>query len=318
MAVNQPTREGFSYNLHIMKNFALLMALVALCAACASNAAQTETDVIVLGTGTPVVDSERAGAGIAVVHNGRAYIFDLGGGVVGRATQAAARYDIPGLDPASIDRVFFTHLHSDHVLDFVELAATLWWRKPAEVQAWGPRGLADIAQGIPVLLGPDIAIRNGETQPVANPDGYMVAVEEIESGFVFEEDGIRIEAFDVNHGAIRPAFGYRVTTPDKTIVISGDTAYSETLVEMARGADILLHEVISEEGLNALEPFWQDYHSSAHTTTSELARIARETQPGVLVLYHIAFYGAPIESALEEVQAGYDGEVVLANDLDRF
>jgi ribonuclease BN (tRNA processing enzyme) len=135
---------------------------------------------------------------------------------------------------------------------------------------------------------------------------------------VLEENGVRIEAFEVDHGDIRPAFGYRITTPDKTIVISGDTAYSARLVEMARGADILFHEVISEAGLKDLDAFWQKYHSSAHTTSSELARVANAVRPGLLVLYHVAFYGAPSDSALKEVQALYKGKVVMANDLDIF
>ena len=79
-----------------------------------------------------------------------------------------------------------------------------------------------------------------------------------------------------------------------------------------------MHEVISAAGLAPLEPFWQNYHSSAHTTTSELARVANAAKPGLLVLYHVLYYGAPIESALHEVRALYDGNVVLADDLDVF
>ena len=294
----------------------LLLTTVLVCLVPAVSLA--ETRVVILGTGTPVLDADRAGAGIAIVYNGRAYLFDVGGGIVQRAIEASRTHDLPGLDPTKIDRVFFTHLHSDHILDFAELAATLWWRKEASVQVWGPPGVSNMAEGMYAMLEPDIRIRNGGTQPVTDPDAYKVATTEIEEGLVLEEDGIRIEAFEVMHGAIRPAFGYRVTTPDKTIVISGDTAYSEKLVAMAEGADILLHEVISESGLRELEQFWQDYHSSSHTTSSELARVANQTQPGLLVLYHILHYGAPIESALDEVRALYDGDVVLANDLDTF
>jgi ribonuclease BN (tRNA processing enzyme) len=278
--------------------------------------AAAETRVVVLGSGTPVLDADRAGAGIAVVYNGRAYLFDLGAGVVQRAIEASRTHRIPGLEPTSIDRIFFTHLHSDHVLDFAELAATLWWRKEVNVRVWGPSGVSQMAEGMYAMMASDIAIRNGGTQPVTDPEGYKVESAEIDEGIVLEEDGLTVEAFAVMHGAIRPAFGYRITTPDRTIVISGDTAYSDKLVEMAQDADILFHEVISETGLGELEPFWQNYHSAAHTTTSELARIANQARPALLVLYHVLYYAAPIQSALDEVRALYDGEVVLADDLD--
>lgn len=292
---------------------ALLLVLVL-----ASPPAGAQTRVVVLGTGTPVPDPNRAGSGIAVVHNGRAYLFDVGGGVVRRAIEASRRYGIPGLSPERIDRVFLTHLHSDHVADFWELAATLWWRRAGRIRVWGPTGVAALVDGMEAMLAPDIRYRLGGSQPVTRPDGYRVHETAIEAGRVLEEDGIAIDAFEVPHGGVRPAFGYRIATPDRTIVVSGDTSYSETLVDMARGADILLHEVISEEGLRGLAQAWQDHHSAVHTTSSELARVAREARPRLLVLYHVLHYGAPAESALDEVRAAYDGAVVLANDLDVF
>lgn len=150
------------------------------------------------------------------------------------------------------------------------------------------------------------------------PDAYKVAVTEIEAGVVFTKDDLVIEAFDVPHGEVKPAFGYRITTDDKTIVISGDTAISEELLEKSRGVDLLFHEVISDSGLAGNTEFWQRYHKSYHTLASELGRLASEAQPGLLVLYHGLFYGVPEAVVVDEVKANYDGKVVLANDLDVF
>ncbi|MDH4049492.1 MAG: MBL fold metallo-hydrolase [Gammaproteobacteria bacterium] len=276
------------------------------------------TQVVILGTGTPIPDANRAGASIAVIHKGQAYVFDIGAGAVRNATRARYRYDIPSLYPSQICCVFVTHMHGDHTMDYSELVYTLWWRRPGQLQAFGPPGMREMTSGMTAMMAPDVRTRTSSAQPVPNPEGYKVSVSEIEDGFVFEKGDLRIEAFEVNHGDIRPAFGYRITTGDKSIVISGDTAYSDRLLEMARGVDILIHEVISDSGLAKNSPGFQAYHRKSHTPASELGRLASEARPGLLVLYHGLYYGVPENIIVDEVRSTYDGPVVLANDLDIF
>ena len=108
---------------------------------------------------------------------------------------------------------------------------------------------------------------------------------------MLQEDDLTIEAFLVDHGDIDPAFGFKIITNDLSIVISGDTAYSEVIAEKAQGVDLLFHEVISRQGLEQNSPDFQRYHNSVHTTSNELARLARIAQPKRLVLYHGLFYG---------------------------
>ena len=274
------------------------------------------TRVVVLGTGNPIPDPRRAGSGIAVIHKGRSYLFDIGAGVVKNATTARYRYDIPSLSPLRISAVFLTHMHNDHTADYPVLAGTLWWRRTEPLRLFGPVGAADMTEGMYAMMQPDIRIRSGGSQPVQNAESFRVDVTEISEGTVFEADGMRVEAFEVNHGDIRPAYAYRITTGDKTIVISGDTAPSEKLVDMARGADLLFHEVISDGGLSRNSEAMQAYHKRSHTLASELGRIATEAQPGLLVLYHGLFYGVPEAQIVDEVRTTYDGPVVLADDLD--
>jgi len=279
---------------------------------------EAATRVVVLGTGTPIADARRAGASIAVIHKGEAYLFDAGAGSVRNATIARYEYDIPSLYPSQICCVFFTHLHSDHVMDYPELAMTLWWRRREALRAWGPPGLEAMTDGVYRMLAADTRIRVNGIQPIPNPDAARVEVTEIKAGVVFEKDDLTIEAFEVSHGEIRPAFGYRITTADRSIVISGDTAVSAMLLEKSRGVDLLFHEVISERGLAKNSPFWQQYHKSYHTTASDLGRLASGAEPGLLVLYHGLFYGVPETVVVDEVKSVYDGEVVLADDLDVF
>lgn len=283
------------------------------------GAASAQTRVIVLGTGTPVPDAERSGPGLAVISGGEAYVFDAGDGMVRRAIEAWKTMGAEELYPQNIKHLFISHLHSDHTLDYSALAATYWWRRDARLTAFGPVGLQAMTDGYYAMQATDIALRTGGNQPVKDPTMYRVDVHEIqEDGVILENNGVTVEAFTVNHGDIEPAYGYKITTPDKTIVFSGDTTYSEALIERAKGVDVLVHEVISEQGWKELTPDWQAYHHSAHTLTSELADIANQTKPGVLVLTHILSYGAPIETARTEIEALYDGKVVLANDLDEF
>ncbi|MCP8687577.1 MBL fold metallo-hydrolase [Marinobacterium sedimentorum] len=299
--------------------FAALLLSILAALSFLAPAAMAQTDVVILGTGTPVPDADRSGPSTAVIYNDQAYVFDAGGGMVQRAIEAAQKKGIKALYPTSIKHLFLTHLHSDHVLDYPELAATYWWRRTEQLTAYGPTGLKAMTDGYYAMLARDIELRTDGHQPVENPTFYQVKVNEYsEGGWIVQDGDVRIEAFSVLHGSIEPAFGYKITTPDKVVVISGDTAYSENLAEIAKGADVLVHEVINEAGLSKLPEFWQRYHGSSHTKTSELAKLASVAQPGVLVLTHILHYGAPIESTLTEVQQGYDGKVVLANDLDVF
>lgn len=148
---------------------------------------------------------------------------------------------------------------------------------------------------------------------------YKTAVNEVlKAGIIFDKNNVTVEAFSVNHGDIDPAYGYKITTPDKTIVFSGDTTYSENLTEKAKDVDILIHEVMSEEGWKVLTPEWQAYHHSSHTLTSELAKVANKAKPNLLVLTHVLHYYAPVETAYSEIEVLYKGKVVLANDLDEY
>ena len=124
------------------------------------------------------------------------------------------------------------------------------------------------------------------------------------------------QAFAVNHGAWKHAYGYRFETPGKVIVISGDTKLSPSLEQAAAGADILVHEVYSQKGWEQRAPEWRRYHAAYHTSAPDLGKLAARLKPGKLVLYHQLPMGQPPEQVLREIQTYFQGRVIYGRDLE--
>ena len=140
-------------------------------------------------------------------------------------------------------------------------------------------------------------------------------VHEIGEGVIYEDTRVKVDAFLVKHGALPDAYGFRFTTIDMVIVISGDTAPCDSVIEYASGADILVHEVYSQQGFARKTDAWRGYHSTHHTSTRELAEIANIARPKLLVLYHVLFWGASEQEILDEIALSYPGKTILGTDL---
>ena len=275
----------------------------------------SKTQLILLGTGTPFANPERSGPSLAIVVNNTSYVVDCGPGVVRRAAQAARDKNIPALEPAQLRHLFITHLHSDHTAglsDFMYTPAVLDRNHPLRIV--GPSGIRRMTRHIKKAYAEDEEIRIKGLEG-GNADGYRLDVSEVTQGEVYRDENIRVTAFAVKHGSWKHALGYRFETADKVIVVSGDCTYSESLVEMARGCDILVHEVYSEAGLQKREPKWQKYHSTFHTSTSQLAKIGEAIKPPLIILTHQLTFGSSYESLLEEIKKTYSGKVVNGEDL---
>ncbi|MFM7357066.1 MAG: MBL fold metallo-hydrolase [Sediminibacterium sp.] len=276
------------------------------------------TQLVMIGTGTPFADPDRSGPSLAIVVNESAYVVDCGPGVVRRAAAIAQKRGITALKPDRLKRLFVTHLHSDHTAgysDFILTPAVLDRNEP--IQVIGPPGIRRMTKHLLKAFSEDMEIRIKGLE-MGNAEGYKVEVKEVTQGEVYRDEHLIVEAFEVQHGSWRHALGYRFTTKDKVIVVSGDCTYSESLIAMARGCDILVHEVFSEAGLQKREERWQRYHSTFHTSTSQLARIAQVVKPKLLVLTHQLTFGSSLESLLEEIGRTYTGKVVNGLDGDVF
>jgi len=279
-----------------------------------SSTTPGRSQVVLLGTGTPNADPARSGPSIAVVVAGTPYIVDFGPGIVRRAAGACER-GIDALDVSRLCVAFLTHLHSDHTVGYPDLIFSPWVLGRIDpLRVYGPPGLNRMTKHILAAYQSDIRERLDGLEP-ANQTGHAVRSFEVEPGVVYRDDRVTVEAFAVNHG-IGPAYGYRFTSPDRVIVVSGDTAPFERWTEAYAGCDVLVHEVQSAEGLSRREPEWQGYHSAVHTTSVELAKLACTVKPKLLVLYHQLFHGVSAERLLEEVRAIYPGNVVSGEDLD--
>jgi len=278
------------------------------------------TKVVMLGTGTPFADPARSGPSTAIVVNDMAYIVDFGPGVIRRASAMSPRYGgvINGLQVNNITRAFLTHLHSDHSTGYPDLIFTPWTMDRNEpLEVYGPEGILEMTQNIIEAYGEDIRYRVYGLEPTNN-QGWRVNAHVVKEGMVYQDDNVKVEAFRVKHGNWPNAFGYRFTTPDRVIVISGDAAPDKNIERYSRDADILVHEVYAVEGLNKRTAFWQRYHSNNHTSAHEVGELAARVKPGLLVLSHILFFGSSEAQILSEVKEKYKGDVVLANDLDVF
>jgi ribonuclease BN (tRNA processing enzyme) len=285
------------------------------------SAAENATRIVMLGTGTPRPDPDRSGPATSIVVNGTPYLVDFGPGVVRRAA-AAYRNGVTAFGPgvANITTAFLTHLHSDHTMGYPDVIFTPWLmgrKQPLDV--YGPRGLKAMTEHIMKAWDIDLAART--TGAHARP-ACQVHAHEIAPGVVYQDRNVTVTAFPVHHGDELDAFGYRFETPDRTIVISGDTSPTQSLIDHCEDCDVLIHETYALATLDGVSPAWQQFRRTHHTSSRELAEIANRVRPELLVLYHRSNAGGGWDSPdradllLEEIRQSYAGRVVAAQDLD--
>ena len=278
------------------------------------------TRVIMLGTGIPVPDPDRFGPAVVVLVDSTPYLFDMGVGVV-RRWAAALRANAVSLPPSSLRTAFVTHLHSDHTLGYAELIFTSWTvergaHRPLEI--YGPKGLQPMTDHIMAAYADDIAIRTGQGGEMQGSAPPVVHVHEISAGVVYRDSLVTVTAFAEPHGTWPQAFGYRIDTPDKIIVLSGDTGPPSGVVGQCRGCDLLIHEGGFRGAGDASRQTSVEYYARFHTTVEDMARIAQATQPKLLVLYHQAPSSPEVERSYVMLRSLYGGPFVVARDLDVF
>ena len=288
-------------------------------------ASPAHTQVVRLGTGDPAADPDRSGPVTAIVINGQAYLVDLGAGVVRRAKAAVVERGIKALEPTNLRVAFITHLHSDHTVGYPDLILTPWvLGRRFPLDAYGPTGLKAMTEHLLEAYRADYEVRtNPETGSGGQtPEGHTVHAHEIKAGVVYKDENVSVTAFPTRHAM--ESYGYRFDTPDRSIVISGDTNPTQATIDGCHGCDILIHEAHTLVWLTKRPPAFQRFASKYHTTTAQLAELAAQAKPRMLILYHDAIALRPemnpIASSpaelLEEIATRYSGHVVIGRDLD--
>ena len=276
--------------------------------------------VVFLGTGIPVPTPNRQGPSLAIVAGGKAYLADVGVGVVRQANAAYAN-GVRALDPRKLDIAFVSHLPSDHTLGLPDLILTPWvLGRTAPLQLYGPPGISAMAENILKAYAEDIHVRIAGLEQ-ANETGYKVNAHETKPGVVYQDSNVKVTAFAVRHGTWPLALGYRFDAAGKSIVFSGDTAPAESVVEACNGCDLLIHEVYIGSPANPdggkTPARWTQYMKTFHTSAAELADIATRARAKTLVTTHLAFMsGATQADLIAALKKGYRGTIIVAHDLD--
>lgn len=287
-------------------------------------------EIVFLGTGSPLPSADRCGAGQVVVAGDTHVLVDCGWG-------AARRLVASGVRPNTIDVALFTHMHTDHMTDVPDFLFQRWTGgATTPLRVFGPEGTQEMIEGFLLALRRDIGFRLAHHGDKLHPDGIRVEVTEVPATKTAERflalGGLEFEAFEVDHFPVVPAFGYRVQFDARTVILSGDTAFCESLAAASEGADMLVCEAMNVAMLQQIvagltaggrtrEAGLLGDVPSYHIGTLEIAKLANDAGIGEVVLSHI-IPPIPNDSAREaDFMAGmaevYSGPIRVARDLQR-
>lgn len=251
---------------------------------------------VICGSRSPLSHPTRAEACVLIIAGKDIYVVDAGAGSVNNLM----RWRIPF---SQIRGVLISHLHSDHIADLPGMHLQTWVRqnRPARLDVYGPRGVGALTKGLEAAYSTDYFLRNahhGDAVAPLNVVGMQPHAIDMAHPVIVKKNGLTITAFEVEHEPVKPAFGYRFDYKGRSIVVSGDTIYSENLIRHARDADVLIHEAQANHILKLIQEFLLQNDKplaakimedivSYHTSPVEAAKAANEANVKHLILYHL-------------------------------
>lgn len=290
--------------------------------------AAPSTAAIVFGVGSPNITAVRSGTSIGIVAGGTVYLFDAGAGVERRMMEAAPK--LAALHVQKLGPVFITHLDMDHILglavlpvyNLIDSASTLslgGGLRGGMITVYGPGpakgrlGIREVMDHVHAAFFPNVTADNsGDGIRIDKPfTDFAARAIEIAPGVVYRDANVTVAAFTVAHKT-PIAYGFRVQTSDRVIVISGDTRPVDAVVDACNGCDLLFHEMFGVD----FGPSGPQGAAQGHTSAVELGEIARRARPKHLVIYRDVNYRQP--AAMEAIRKAFSGEVTFARDLDIF
>jgi len=294
---------------------AFVLLLTALACGAITSAQQAGTmQVTLLGTGNPRPSMERFGQAILVEAGTQRVLIDAGRGAAQRLFEIGARDSLVG-----IDAVFFTHLHSDHVVGLPDVWLTSWvFGRARALEVVGPPGTAEMSGHLARAFEWDITMR---TKDEGFPrEGVRLAARNVPPGVAFERDGLRVTAFAVDHGGVTaPAYGYRVDYRGRSVAVSGDTVNFEPIVDHAKGVDVLVHEVISPEvemrRAQVPDPDAVKRILAHHTSPEQVGALFSRVKPRLGVFSHVVPSPATAEDVIGPARRTYSGPLAVGYDL---
>ena len=287
-------------------------------------------EVVFLGTGSPLPSPDRCGAGHVIVAGEQHVLVDCGWGAARRLLPA-------GVMPAAIDTAVFTHMHTDHITDVPDFLFLRWTGGATRpLRIFGPEGTRETMDGFMQALRRDIGFRQAHHGEKLHPDGIKVEVTEVPATATAERfesiDGLELESFEVDHFPVVPAFGYRFRFDGRTVVMSGDTSYCESLLHAAQGADLLVCEAMNVSMLSdraaALRTMGRELQASLfedvpdyHIATGDVAKLAQQAGVRKLALTHlippVPSEGPGVTQFVRGMSDLYTGPIHVARDCER-
>ena len=300
---------------------ALSLAIIMLMLSTFGASAQSDFKVTLLGTGTPTLRMDRMGPSTLVQAGSQTLLFDAGRGASIRVAQL-------GLPLSRINALFLTHYHSDHTVGLPDIWLTGWLtpayaRRKEPMLMIGPPGAKNLAGHLEQAYTLDVSIRHeDEKLPL---EGVRIDAQEFDKdGVVYEKDGVKVIAFEVDHGdAIKPAYGYKIEYKGRAVLISGDTRYNQNVIKYGMGADIVIHEVgIARPEL--MSSILAKRVLSHHTSPQDVGRIFTQTKPKLAVYTHLVTLSndkvppPTVEDLVQQTRETYSGPLEVGEDLTSF